>query len=431
MKKLNWHSIAGRDSSWRREWLAGCTMFSAMLYIVLLNPVLLAQSGMDFSGAYMATVLSAAVASFLMGWLADYPIAAAPGIGLNAYFVYSVVLSQGYSWQEAMGSVFLASVLFLVLAATPFFHAFLEAVPQSLKMAIMGGVGILAALLGLIRGKLIVGSPASVTMLGDLSEPTAFLTLLGLLVTAVLLANRVQSALLAGMGVVLAAGLLLGFVVLPPEMFSWPQGLDRTAGQLAFSFRGGMPLILLVMFLLLVFHTTGILLGVGSQTKMPEGTSADMQKRFRAAALGSLLGSLLGGGLVTGSVESAAGTGSGGRTGMAAILTAGLFLLLLFCTPLAKAIAGMAAITAPALIFTGFFMASGIRDIDWQDISEGVPAFLTMAVMPLSYDILAGIGTGVVSYVLLKLFSGKGREVKPLLYILAVLFAFQLGSSTW
>ena len=408
--------------------MAGVTTFSAMLYIVIVNPALLAQGGMDFSGTYAATILATAGASLLMGGLADYPLAVAPGIGLNAYFVYGVILSTGHSWQEAMGAAFLASIFFLLLVWTSFFRYFLNIVPWSLKMAIAGGIGLFVTLIGMEKGKLIVGSPTTVTMLGNLAEPTAFLTLLGLLITAVLLAYRIQAAMLLGMVAVFAAALSLGFATLPAELFSWPQGLEKAAGQLTFSFQGNMPLIILVMLLMLLFNNTGTFLGIGRQAGLikDDEMTGDRQV-FQAAAWGGLLGSFLGTGLAAGYVESGTGVSAGGRTGITAMVTAGLFLLLLFCAPLAQSAANVPAVTAPALIFTGFFMISGLHGIDWQDFTEGLPAFLTMLVMPLSYDILAGVGTGFISYAILKLFSGHWRQVHPLLYFFALLFALHMG----
>lgn len=430
MKNLHWFAIAERGSTVRREILAGCTTFSAMLYIVIVNPSLLAQGGMDFSGIYVATILSAAAASLLMGLAADYPIAAAPGVGLNAYFVYGVIISAGYSWQESLGAAVLAGSIFLLLSFTSFCRWMMEAIPESLKLAIAGGIGLFVSVIGLENGKLIVGSPTTVTMLGDLSEPTAFLTLLGLFVTVVLLACRFQGALLVGMGIVFAVALGLGFAALPTAVFAWPQGLERVAGQVSFALPGSLPMVVFIMFLLLLFNTTGTLLGIGNQAGLLQKGHLDNEtKAFRAAAAGSFLGSIFGSGLTVGYVESGTGTAAGGRTGLTAVVTALLFLLLLFCAPLAQVAAGVPAVTAPALILTGFFMISGVHSISWTDITEGIPAFLTIFITPLSYDILAGTGVGVISYVILKLFSGQGRKVHPMLYVLAILFALQLGLS--
>lgn len=418
--------LTARGTNLRTEALAGLTTFVAMLYIIVVNPTMLSQAGIDFGGAYQATILASVTGMLIMGLAANYPVAVAPGIGINAFFVFQVIIAQGVPWQEALGAACLASGIFLLVSVTSIRRLLIEAIPESLKLAITAGIGLFIAMIGLINGKLVVGSPTTVVMLGDLSEPTAYLTLIGLLVTMVLMVNRIQGAVFLGMLVTTGIALLQGFLVLPEAPFMLPEGLDRTFGQMSFAHIDQMGMVIFVLLMVILFDTTGTLIGIGRQAGIiRKGHFPHLQNALLADAVASFFGALCGTGPTSSFAESGAGVAVGGRTGLANVVTAGLFLLMLFCEPSVKALSAMPSITAPALILVGCLLMEGVRDIDWSDKLEALPAFLTILLMPLSYSITTGVGAGIIVYTLLQLFSGHGHSVHPILYVFFVLFIVQ------
>jgi len=429
MNKLRvWFAFQERRTDFRTEILAGLTTFLSMMYILVVNPSVLSRTGIDFGGAYIATAVASMIATLVMGVAANYPIAIAPGIGINAYFVFTVILSDGVPWQEALGAAFVASVLFVALSLTSFRQMLIDAIPASLKTAIAAGIGLFIALIGLENGRLVIDSPTTITMLGDMKDPVAYLTLLGLLVTTVFMANRVRGAIFLGMIFTGFTAWLLGFIALPPAPFALPSGLEKTFFQLSFAHIDKLLLVIFTVLLVTLFDTTGTMLGVGRQAGLiREGKFPHLQSALLADSIGSLVGALLGTGPTSSFVESGTGVAAGGRTGFAAVVTAVLFGVMLFCAPLAKAVSSMPAVTAPALILVGSLMAEGMRTIPWDDMTEAFPAFFTMLIMPLSYSIASGVGAGFILYAVLKLATGQGKKVHPLLYLFAVLFMLQLG----
>lgn len=429
MDKLRiWFAFQERRTDFRTEILAGLTTFLSMMYILVVNPSVLSRAGIDFGGAYIATAVASIIATLVMGVAANYPIAIAPGIGINAYFVFTVILSDGVPWQEALGAAFVASALFVALSLTSFRQMLIDAIPASLKTAIAAGIGLFIALIGLENGRLVIDSPTTITMLGDIKDPVAYLTLLGLLVTTVFMANRVRGAIFLGMIFTGLTAWLLGFIALPPAPFALPSGLEKTFFQLSFAHIDKLLLVIFTVLLVTLFDTTGTMLGVGRQAGLiREGKFPHLQSVLLADSIGSLAGALLGTGPTSSFVESGTGVAAGGRTGFAAVVTAVLFGVMIFCAPLAKAVSSMPAVTAPALILVGSLMAEGMRTIPWDDMTEAFPAFFTMLIMPLSYSIASGVGAGFILYAVLKLATGQGKKVHPLLYLFAVLFMLQLG----
>lgn len=429
MDKLRvWFAFEERRTDFRTEILAGLTTFLSMMYILVVNPSVLSRAGIDFGGAYIATAVASIIATLIMGVAANYPIAIAPGIGINAYFVFTVILSDGVPWQEALGAAFAASVLFVAISITPFRQMLIDAIPASLKTAIAAGIGLFIAFIGLENGRLVIDSPTTITMLGDMKDPVAYLTLLGLLVTTVFMANRVRGAIFLGMIFTGMTAWLLGFIALPSAPFALPDGLDKTFFQLSFAHIDKLLLVIFTVLLVTLFDTTGTMLGVGRQAGLiREGKFPHLQSALLADSIGSLAGALLGTGPTSSFVESGTGVAAGGRTGFAAVVTAVLFGVMLFCAPLAQAVSSMPAVTAPALILVGSLMAEGMRTIPWDDMTEAFPAFFTMLIMPLSYSIASGVGAGFILYAVLKLATGQGKKVHPLLYLFAVLFVLQLG----
>jgi AGZA family xanthine/uracil permease-like MFS transporter len=415
--------ITREGSTVATEARAAVVTFLTLSYILLVNPQILSQTGMPAADIAVATALAAGLATLLMGLWANYPFALAPGMGLNAYFTFGVVGAMGVDWQVALAAVFVAGLLFLLLAVTGVRTALLRAIPTSLKMAVMSGIGLFLAIIGMESAGLVVDDPATLVTLGDLSAPGTLLSIGGLLVMAALLTVRFRGAILVGiLGVTLVAW-LTGLTA-PPEQYLTLPHLPRET-LLALDFQGLLsgPLVTVVLAFLFVdiLDTAGTLIGVGMLAGFvdKEGELPRADRAFAADAVGTTVGALLGTSPVTSYVESATGVEEGGRTGLTAVFVAGLFFLSLFLTPIFVAVPGIA--TAPALIVVGALMMRGAKDLDWTRADEAIPAFLTMIGMPLTYSIANGITFGIVSYVAIKLLTGRAREVHPVLLILGVL----------
>ena len=419
--------LSANGTSVATEVRAGAVTFLTMAYILFVNPQILAEAGLPKNDVAVATALAAAVASLAMGLMARYPIALAPGMGLNAYFTYGVVGAMGVSWPVALAAVFVEGVLFLILAITGVRTALMRAIPRSIKIATMSGIGLFLAIIGLTGAGLVVDHPATLVTLGDVATAPVMLSIAGLVLIAVLLALEWKGAILIGiLGVTLACWLMR--VSPPPEAFlTWPSLPQETFLALDFSglLSGKLMLVVLAFLFVDLFDTAGTLMGVGrlggfvdDNGELPRANPA-----FAADAVGTMVGAVVGTSTVTSYVESATGVEEGGRTGLAAVTVSMLFLLSLFLTPLLIAIP--VAATAPALIIVGALMMRGARDLDWSRIDEAIPAFLTLAMMPFTYSIANGISFGIVAYVAIKVLRGRAREVHPLLAVLAAaLIAF-------
>ena len=425
----NYFLFEERQTNLRTEIIAGATTFLSMMYIVIVNPTVFSAGGMNFEGVYIATIIATVAGTLIMGVAANYPIAIAPGLGINAYLVYTVMLSQGVSWQQALGAAAVASGIFIILSVTKFREMFINSIPETLKKSIAAGIGLFIALIGLHGGHIVMANPATMIGLGEFDDATFILTIVGLIITMSLMILRVTGAIFLGMVCTTIIAGITGYWTLPETIFSTPTGFDQTFMQLSFE---GMPSLFMIIFTLLLvtlFDTTGTMLGVGSQAGLiKDGKFPNLKSALLADSVGSFLGAFSGTGPTSAFVESGTGVSAGGRTGFASVVTAILFILLLFLQPLAASISALPSITAPALILTGCFMVADISTIDWKDYSEAFPAFLTMTLMPFTYSITNGVGVGMIVYVILKILSGKIKEIHPLLIIMAILFAIQLAS---
>jgi AGZA family xanthine/uracil permease-like MFS transporter len=421
--------VRAAGSTPSREALGGLTTFLTMAYILAVNPFFLKEAGMPLEGAIVATALSAAFATFLMAFLANYPIALAPGMGMNAFFAYGICVGNGVPWPTALGMVFWAGLLFVVLTVTGARRVLVRAVPEGIKLAGAVGIGLFIAFIGLQHGGIVRADPATQVALGDLSTPAALLTLFGLTVSLVLMAAGVRTAIFWGLAATLAAGLLTGRVQAPADLASLPSfalpGLQiDLLGALRVEY---LPLILVLLFFAL-FDTLGTLMGLAHEAGLMQGGELPrIERALTADALGMVGGALVGTSPVTSYIESGAGIGVGARTGLASLVTSGLLLASLLFTPLVGMISqpdagGFTPITAPPLILVGILMVRAVREIDWSDLTEAAPAFFTAILMPLTFNISHGLAAGIVVYALVKLAARRGREVHWLMYVLAVLF---------
>ena len=407
----------------RTEVLAGFTTFMTMAYILIVNPLILADAGMDFGAVFTATALASLVATLIMAFYANLPFVLAPGMGLNAFFAYTVVLTMGYSWQFALTAVFIEGIIFLILTFFNVREAIIDSIPQNIKKAVSVGIGLFIAFIGLYNSGIIVQGQGVPLMLGDLvGNANAQVALAGLVITGVLLALRVKGAILIGIVISTILALPLGVAQLPSSIFSVPPAPHFFEFEFDKILTADMWIVLGTFLFIDMFDTIGTLIGVSTKANMLDenGKLPGVKRALFADAVGTTFGAMVGTSTVTTYVESASGVAEGGRTGMTALVSAGLFFVALFISPLFIMIPGAA--TAPALIIVGLFMMSPIKEIDLDDFTEAVPAFLTIIMMPLSYSIAEGIVFGIVSYALIKTLSGKTKEVPIVTYVLAVLF---------
>ncbi len=418
------------------ELRGGLITFMTMSYIIFVQPAVLSRAGMDFGAVMAATCISSAIAIFLMAFLANYPIALAPGMGENFFFTYTVVLGMGISWQTALGAVFLSGVTFILLSAVRIREMVIEAIPPSLQHAIAAAIGLFIAFIGLQQAGVVVGNPGSLVQLGDVTRPPVLLMLFGLIVTAVLLIRKVPGAILWGMIVTALVGLPFGLVTFH-GVVSTPPSLAPTLLKMdvAGALNMGLATVVLVFLFMVLFDTVGTVIGVSSQAGyLKNGKLPRAGRVLMTDAIGTALGAVLGTSTVTSYIESSAGIAAGARTGLANVVTGFLFLLSLLFVPLVQMVGGgyqladgkfLYPITAPVLILVGAMMTKSILRINWDDWNDAIPAFLTMIGMPLTYNIAHGLAFGLISYPLLKLLSGKGRDVSWLMYVLGAIFALR------
>jgi len=415
------------------EIVAGFTTFMAMAYIMFVQPAVLQVAGMDFDAVFVATCLSSFIATLIMGVYANYPIALAPGMGENFFFVYTVVLTMGLSWQAALGAVLISGVVFVILTFLRIREMIINAIPESLKYGIAAGIGLFIAFIGLVQAGIIIKSPGGIVSLGNLHSSPVILAIIGVLVIAILLSLRIKGAILIGMVVTAILGLPMG-IIKYQGIASLPPSISPTFFKLDLvnTFKlGGITVIAIFLFMDM-FDTIGTLVGVGTASGlMKDGKLPRANKALLADATGTIFGAVLGTSTVTSYIESTTGVSSGGRTGFASVITGLLFLVSLFFIPLVRMIGGgvevtqnvfLYPVTAPALIIVGSMMLKSIVRINWKEPSEYIPAFLTLIGMPLTYSIADGLAFGFVSYPILKLASGKGKQVNWLCYLLAILF---------
>lgn len=417
-------SLSERGSDLRTELRAGLTTFLTMVYIAFVNPQILADAGMPFDAVFVATCLAAAFSTLIMGLYANYPVALAPGMGLNAFFSYVVVLELGYSWEVALGAVFVAGILFMVLSILPVRRWIIDAIPFGLKMGISAGIGLFLGVIALRNAGIITASPATLVTSGDLLAAAPILALLGFCLIVALAARQIAGATIIGVLGVTAIGVAIGvsewqgFVALPPDPTPTLLALD-IAGAL----QVGMISVILTFLMVDLFDTTGTLIGVSKQANLldAEGRLPRIKRAVIADSSGTVAGAMLGTSPVTSYIESGAGTSAGGRTGITAVTVAALFIACLFFAPLAQSIPAYA--TAPAILYVACLMAKALADIDWAQITESAPAVVTAIAIPLTFSIADGIGIGFITYVLVKVLAGKFRDCSPALVVVALMFA--------
>jgi AGZA family xanthine/uracil permease-like MFS transporter len=414
--------FAENQTSVKQELLGGVTTFVTMAYIVVVNPQILSQAGMPPEGVVFATCVSAAAATLVMGLYANYPIALAPGMSLNAYFTYSVCLSMHVPWQTALAVVFFSGVLFLILTVTRVREQIVNGIPDCLKHSTAAGIGMFIAFVGLRNAKLIVANPATFVGLGSFSSKEVQMACFGLALTLVLMSRKLHGAILLGILGTTAAGILRGISSWPAALFSMPH---PSSTLLRLDFRGALHLGLLeILFAFLfvdLFDNVGTLVGVCEQGGfIRDGKIPRVGRVLMADSVGTIFGALTGTSTVTSYIESAAGVAAGARTGFSNVAVAALFLGAMFCAPLATAIPAYA--TAPALILVGVLMSQSLSLVKWNDFTEALPAFITILVTPLAFSIATGLSLGLISYTLVKVAAGRVREINVLIWILTLLF---------
>ncbi len=416
--KLNEHG-----TNVRKEVIAGITTFLTMAYILAVNPSMLAETGMSAGGVFTATVVASAIATLVMAFLANLPVALAPGMGLNAFFTYTVVLGMGVSWQVALTAVLLEGLLFIVLSFFNVREAIINAIPSNLKKAVAVGIGLFIALIGLANANLVVSDAGTIIGLGAL-EGAALLAVIGLVITIILYALKVPGSILIGIIITTLIGIPMGVTNIPHnfKILSLPE----KPIFMQFDFSSVLTLKFFTIFFTFlfvdIFDTVGTLVGVTTQAGLTDkdGNIPKVKQALLADAVGTVAGAALGTSTVTSYVESTAGVAAGGRTGLTSVVTAGLFLLALFLSPLFLIVPSAA--TAPALIFVGFLMMKSVVGINFEDPAEGIPAFICIIVMPFAYSIAEGIVWGLIAYVLLKAVTGKFKDISIMSWVLFVIF---------
>lgn len=432
-KMVDFFNLKSLGTDWRTEIIAGLTTFMTMAYIIFVNPAILSMAGMDFGAVMVATCLVTAITTILMGVYTNYPIALAPGMGINAYFAYTVCLGMKIPWQIALGCVFLEGLFFIILTASRLRQLIFDAIPQTIRIAVACGIGLLIAFVGLKDAGIIVSHPSTFVTLGDVTAPYSVLSLSGILITSFFLTKKVKGSIFLGIIITAIMGIPLG-IVKYQGLVSLPPSLSPTLFKLDIlgALKLGFLTIIFTFLFMDMFDTVGTLAGIGEiggfmrNNKLPRAGRCLM-----VDALGTVLGALLGVSTVTSYIESISGISEGGRSGLTSIIVGLLFLISLFFFPFARMIGGgyelspgviIHPVTAPALVIVGSLMFLSINKIDWRDYSEAIPAFLVIITMPLTFSIANGLAIGFISFSVIKLLSGRGKEVSWLVYLLSVLF---------
>ena len=415
--------LSEQGTNVRTEFIAGLTTFLTMVYIVFVNPAILGKTGMDTGAVFVATCVAAAVSTMVMALYANYPIALAPGMGINAFFAFTVVLTYKYTWQQALAAVFCSGVIFFLISVFRIRQYVIESIPHNLKLAVAAGVGLFLGIIALEEAKVVVAHPATLVTLGDLRHWEPILMLLGFVIIAALNYRRVMGGTLIGILVVTLIGLPLGLTHFT-GIVSMPPSIAPTLFKLDFSrvAEGTFLIVILSILFIDVFDNAGTLIGVTQRTGlMKDGKLARMKEALIADSFAAMFGSIIGTSTTTSYIESAAGVAAGGRTGLTAAFVSIFFLLALFFSPLAGMIPAYA--TAAALFYVACVMVRSLADIDWEDITEYGPAVVAAVTMPLTYSIATGIGLGFITYAVVKILAGKFREASPAVLVLAVIFA--------
>lgn len=453
--------LSENNTNVKTEIIAGITTFITMAYIIFVNPAILMQSGMNSQGlmgdaavkagisaindpivasVFGATCIAAAIGTLIMGLYANLPFAQAPGMGLNAFFTYSVCLTLGYTWQQALAAVFVSGVLFIIITVTSIREKIVDALPQNLKLAISGGIGLFIALIGLKGGGIIVSSPATLVSFGKFTNPHVMVTLIGIVIIAILMSKGIKGSILIGIVLTTIVGIPFGITHLEGiKVISAPPSIAPTL--FAFDFKGllgigkaglvgaitSLIMVVLTFSLVDLFDTIGTLVGTAQKAKMldKDGRVLRMNKALLSDAVATTVGSMLGTSTVVTYVESTSGISEGGRTGLTSLTTGILFILALFFGGLVGVVPSEA--TAPALVIVGVLMMGSVTKINFEDFTEALPAFFTIAIMPFSYSIANGIASGIIFYPIVKLVTGRQKEVHPIVYVLAILFIIRFA----
>lgn len=423
-------------TNYRREIIGGITTFLAMAYILVVNPITLTLADvpdlpghlrMDYGAVFVATALSAAIGCLIMGLVARYPLALAPGLGLNAFFAYTVVLGMGTPWQHALGAVFISSTFFLILTLTGLREKLINAIPIELKHAVGAGIGLFITFVGLQSSKIIVNNDATLVGIGDITQPNTLLSIFGIIVTVILMTRGVKGGVFFGMIITIIAGMIFGLIDPPTKIVDKVPSLEPTFGAVFTSFSDpsfyttAMVGVILTFLFVDFFDNAGTLVAVANQAGFVKNNKLPRAGRaLFSDSIASVSGSVLGTSTVTSYVESSTGVAAGARTGFASLVTAACFLLSLFFFPLLQIVTSY--VTAPALIIVGVLMVSSLGNIDWKDFTIAVPSFLTMALMPLTYSIATGIAVGFIFYPITMIVAGRRKEINPIMYLFFVIF---------
>lgn len=423
-------------TNYRREFIGGMTTFLAMAYILIVNPLTLTLADvpdlpdamrMDMGAVFVATALSAALGSIIMGLWAKYPIALAPGMGLNAFFAYTIVLGNGAPWQHGLAAVFVSGIFFLLLTFSGLREKIINAIPAELKYAVSAGIGLFITFIGLKNAEIIVSNPATFVALGDLAKPETLLAIFGLIVTVIMMTRGINGAVFFGMILTIIVGMIFQLINTPDSVVSAVPSLEPTFGALFSAFSDAsfytttMLATILTFMFVDFFDTAGTLVGVANQAGlMKDNKLPRAGKALAADSTATIVGSILGTSTVTSYIESSSGVASGARTGFAALVTAGFFLLSMFFFPVLSVITS--PVTAPALIIVGVLMVSSLGKIEWARFELAVPAFLTIIIMPLSYSIATGIAAGFIFYPITMIIKGRAKEIHPIMYFLFAIF---------
>lgn len=425
--------VKENNTTVRTEIIAGFTTFFTMVYIVVVNPIILRDAGVPFEQVFTATIIATVIGTLWMALMANYPIAIAPGMGMNAYFAYSVVGMNGITYEIAFSAVFVAGFIFVILSFTSFRKMLIEAIPDNLKHGITAGIGLFIAFIGMRQTELIVSHPSNLVALGDLHAPTVLFALFGLAVTLILMALNIHAALFLGMILTAIVAYLTGHLSFDQgfvQMPSLPEGLIVSNPFTAFADVWQYMLFPVVFSFLMItiFDTTGTMIGVAQQAGLMKGNKMPrVRQALLADSVAATVGSMFGTTPTSAYIESSSGVAAGGRTGLTTVTVAILFIVAAFFSPLVSAVSSLSAITAPALIIVGSLMIGSVSKIQWKKVDEAFPAFLIILTMPLTSSIATGIALGFISHPILKIASGKWREIHPLLYVFALLFLYQLA----
>lgn len=421
-------------TNYKREIIAGITTFLSMAYILFVNPSILSLStieglpagvGMDEGAVFVATALAAATGSMIMGILANYPIALAPGMGINAFFAYTVVLTMGIPWETALAGTLASGIIFVLLSASGIRETIINAIPRELKLAVASGIGLFIAFVGMQGSGLIVNNDATLVALGDLTDGNVLLTIFGLFVTVLLVLKNVHGGVFYGMILTAVVGIAAGLIEMPTQIVGSVPSIESTFGVAVMNFGNifswQMLVVILTMFFIDFFDTAGTLMAVANQAGLMKNNKLPRAgKALLADSSATIIGAIFGTSTTTSFVESSAGVAVGGRSGFTAVVSAICFLLALFFSPLLSVVTS--AVTAPALILVGILMASSLKEIDWKKLEIAVPAFFTIVMMPLTYSIATGYAIGFIFYPFTMVLAGRRKEIHPIMYGLAVIF---------